>query len=88
MFAPPGLVGYWVARTWPTTVAGSVMVPSTVEPGRVERLARQAAMSGRPTALVTDTPTAIGGVDVTVWDDDLTIPRSLLDVAGPLVAWT
>ena len=54
----------------------------------MERLARQAAMSGRPTALVTDTPTAIEGVDVTVWDDDLTIPRSLLDVAGPLVAWT
>ncbi len=87
VFAPPGLVGYWVARTWPTTVPGSVVVPSSLEPGSTERQAREAAMSGRPTALVTDTITSVANVDVIVWKDDLTIPQALLDVAGPLVAW-
>ena len=31
VFAPPGLLGYWVARTWPTTVPGSVVVPARSE---------------------------------------------------------
>lgn len=87
VFAVPGLVGFWVGRTWPTTVAGSVVVPSSVEPGLTERLAHEAGRSGRPVALLTDTTTSIDGVDVIVWDDDLTIPQALLDVAGPLVAW-
>jgi thiamine pyrophosphate-dependent acetolactate synthase large subunit-like protein len=85
--APPGLVGFWVARTWPTTVPGSVVVPARDEPGLVERLAAGAAASGRPTTLLTDRPTAVEGVDVLVWDDDLTIPQALLDVAGSVVAW-
>jgi hypothetical protein len=85
--APPGLVGFWVARTWPTVVPGSVVVPSTAEPGVAERVAAQAAAGGRPTTFVTHVTTVIEGVDVVVWDDDLTIPQALLDVAGPLVAW-
>ncbi len=88
VFAPPGLLGFWVARSWPTTEAGSVVVPSTTEPGLTERLARRAAASGRQAVLVTDTLMEIEGVEVIVWDDDLSIPRALLDVAGPLVAWT
>ncbi|MDX6231368.1 MAG: hypothetical protein QOH68_319 [Nocardioidaceae bacterium] len=88
VLAPPGLVGYWVARAWPTTVAGSVIVPSTTEPGLVERLAAEAVSAGRPTMLVTDRQTAIDGVEVILWDDDLAIPTTLLEVAGPLVAWT
>ena len=84
----PGLAGYWVARTWPTVVPGSVVVPSTTEPGVAERIASQAAAAGRPTTFVTDAPTAIDGVQVVVWDDDLSIPQALLDVAGPLVAWS
>ena len=85
--APPGLAGYWVARTSPTTVPGSVVVPGSAEPGVAERIAARAAAAGRSTTFVTDTPTAIDGVDVVVWDDDLSIPAALLDVAGPLVAW-
>ena len=27
VFAPPGLLGFWVARTWSTTIPGSVVVP-------------------------------------------------------------
>jgi hypothetical protein len=89
--AAPGLVGFWVARTWPTVEPGSVIVPATTEPGRAERAAREAAAEGRPVLYVTDTlddiPEAVSGVDVVVWDGDLAIPQSLLDVAGPLVAW-
>lgn len=86
--APPGLVGFWVARTWTTTVPGSVVVPARREDGLTERLAREAAASGRPTMLVTDAPATIEGVDVVVWDGDLAIPQAVLEVAGPLVAWT
>ena len=89
--APPGLVGFWVARTWPTVEPGSVIVPATTEPGRAECAAREAAAEGRPVLFVTDTlddiPEAVPGVEVVVWDGDLAIPQSLLDVAGPLVAW-
>jgi hypothetical protein len=87
VLAPPGLVGYWVARTWPTTVAGSVIVPSRREVGLIERLASDAASAGRSTIVLTDQPIAVEGAEVIVWDDDLTIPAALLDLAGPIVAW-
>ena len=86
--ATPGLVGFWVARTWPTTVPGSVVVPAAAAAGVAEEVAARAAASGRPTALVTAAAASVDGVEVIVWDDDLTIPDALLDVAGPLVAWT
>jgi hypothetical protein len=86
--APPGLVGFWVARTWPTVVPGSVIVPATAEPGRAQRAARAAAGGGRPVLFVTDTADDIPGVEVVVWDGDLAIPQALVDVAGPLVAWS
>jgi Thiamine pyrophosphate enzyme, central domain len=85
--APPGLVGFWVARTWPTVEPGSVIVPATTEPRRAERAAREAAAEGRPVLLVTDSSEDIPGVEVVVWDGDLAIPQALLDLAGPLVAW-
>jgi hypothetical protein len=86
--APPGLAGYWVARTWSTTEPGSVVVPSSPDRAVAERIAVDAAAGGRAVTYVTDTPVALAGVDVVVWSDDLTIPDALLDVAGPLVAWT
>jgi hypothetical protein len=86
--APPGLVGFWVARTWPTVVPGSVIVPATAEPGRAQRAARAAAGGGRPVLFVSDTAEDIAGVEVVVWDGDLAIPQALVDVAGPLVAWS
>jgi hypothetical protein len=64
VFAPPGLLGYWVARTWPTTVPGSVVVPA-----RSEYVVPE------------------GAVHIDLAGVDLTIPQSLLDVAGPVVAW-
>ncbi|MGH9273105.1 MAG: hypothetical protein ACRDZU_00535 [Acidimicrobiales bacterium] len=88
VFAPPGLLGYWVARTWSTTIPGSVVVPGSREPGLSERLAEAAAATGRPVTFLSPTPIVLDGVNVLVWDDDLTIPDALLEVAGPLVAWT
>ena len=88
VFAPPGLVGFWVARTWSTTIPGSVVVPASTEPGLTERLAGAAAAAGSVVTFLSPVPVSIDGVDVLVWDDDLTIPESLINVAGPLVAWT
>jgi hypothetical protein len=86
--APPGRVGYWVARTFPTTQPGSVIVPARNEPGIGERRAAEAAAAGWRTTYITDTPVTIAGVDVIVWEDDLTVPDELIAVAGPVVAWT
>ena len=86
--APPGLAGYWVARTWSTTEPGSVIVPSSPDPTVAERIAVEAAGDGRAVTYITDAPVRLDGVDVVVWGDDLTIPPAIIDVAGPLVAWT
>ncbi len=88
VFAPPGLLGFWVARTWATTVPGSVVVPASTEPGSTERRAEDAAARGKVVTFLSPSPLALDGVNVVVFDDDLTIPDSLLDVAGPVVAWT
>jgi len=88
VFAPPGLIGFWVARTWSTTIPGSVVVPASTEPGLTERLAVAAAATGRPVTLLSPDPIELQGVTVHVWDGDLSIPQALLDVAGPVVAWT
>jgi hypothetical protein len=88
VFAAPGLLGFWVARTWSTTVPGSVVVPASVEPGLTGRLAAGAAAAGRRVTLLSELPVAVPGVEVLVWDDDLSLPEALIEVAGPVVAWT
>ena len=87
VLAAPGLGGFWVARAWPTTGPGTVVVPSSTEVGLVERLASKAAQSGRHAMLLSERQVEIPGVEVVVWDCDLTIPVELLAVAGPVVAW-
>lgn len=77
--ADPGLVGFWIARTFPTAVAGSVMVRA----GAVE----EAVSSGRPVTYVTDTPVEVPGATVEVWDDVDLDPSALVAVAGDIVAW-
>ena len=48
VFAPPGAVGFWVARTWPTTEPGSIVVPASTVDGLTEGLAaRSAVKAGR-----------------------------------------
>jgi hypothetical protein len=90
--AEPGAVGLWVARTFPSYVAGSVIVPAT---GGVEAAWDRAAAiaeDGRTAILVAGAPPPadrIRGVDLEVWrepDVDLD-EQPLLDIAGPVVAW-
>jgi thiamine pyrophosphate-dependent acetolactate synthase large subunit-like protein len=91
--AEPGLVGFWVARTFPTSVPGSVCVPAA---GGVEAAwsgAIAAAVPGRPVTLVSATTPPIevrmSGVRSEVWGDgsvDLD-PSALVAVAGRIVAW-
>jgi hypothetical protein len=85
--APPGLVGYWVARTLPTTVPGSVIVPARGDDADARALA--AGLSAqRRVVYVSDEPVDVPAVRVVVWDDvDLALPAALLEVAGPVVAW-
>jgi hypothetical protein len=86
--APPGLVGYWVARTWPTTEAGSVVVPADPDPAVAQKAAADAAAAGRKVTYVGTAKVDLPGVTVVLLKGDLRIPQPLLDVAGPLVAWT
>ena len=80
--AEPGLVGFWVARTFPTSVPGSVVVPAVG--------AREVALAATgPVTFVAAAPVALNGVRVEVWTDDVVDldPSALVAVAGPIVAW-
>ncbi len=47
--ADPGTVGLWIARTFPTTELGSIVVPATGGPGIAAAIALCAALDGRQT---------------------------------------
>jgi hypothetical protein len=51
--ADPGPVGFWIARTLPTTQLGSVYVPPVDDPALALDRARAAAADGRPVVYVT-----------------------------------
>jgi hypothetical protein len=52
--ADPGPAGCWVARAFPTSIAGSVVVPATREEGFAAAAALVAALEDRPAVAVTD----------------------------------
>jgi thiamine pyrophosphate-dependent acetolactate synthase large subunit-like protein len=54
--ADPGIAGLWVARTFPTTVAGSIAVPATVASGYAAAAALVARLDGRAAVAVTTAP--------------------------------
>lgn len=88
--ADPGLVGFWVARTFPTSVPGSVVVPATGDAEAAWATARRLAAAGRPVTYVTGQarPPAPGVVVVTWRADEVDLdPAPLVAVAGPIVAW-
>jgi len=58
--ADPGAAGFWLARTFPTSIPGSVCVPATFTPGFAAAAAVVCALEGRPCLAVTD---QVGGVD-------------------------
>jgi hypothetical protein len=88
MVAEPGLVGFWVARTFPTRVPGSVVVPATGG----HRAAWAAARADRLVTLIVDHDSdeaRATGAAIEVWGDgtvDLD-PSPLITVAGEIVAW-
>lgn len=88
--AEPGLVGFWVARTFPTSVPGSVVVPARGGAGEARRRAAELAAEGRPVTLVAERETdAPEGVRLEVWSpDEVDLdPTPLVAVAGDIVAW-
>lgn len=89
--AEPGLVGFWIARTFPTSVPGSVVVPASGGVEAAHAAAAVLARDGRAVVLVAGSPLteAIPGVDVNVWDpDEVDLdPSELIAVAGEIVAW-
>src|SRR5438132_958708 len=54
--ADPGVAGLWVARTFPTTAPGSVVVPAIAAPGIAAALGLVAALRGIPAVAVTTEP--------------------------------
>ncbi len=91
--AEPGLVGFWMARTFPTSTPGSVVVPARGGPEAAWAVAGRAAADGRAVTLVVDAPppaeVTAGGVAVERWGGgsvDLD-PTPLVEVAGEIVAF-
>jgi thiamine pyrophosphate-dependent acetolactate synthase large subunit-like protein len=87
--AEPGLVGFWIARTFPTVEPGSVLVPARGGAEAAWQAASGAAATGRPVTLVAAAPLELPGVCVEVWSPeevDLD-PSALVAVAGEIVAW-
>jgi hypothetical protein len=100
--AHPGPAGLWVARTFPTDFAGSVVVPARSTPGVGAACALAAARTGRPGVCVLAEPiddvttrlAAIAGSErlpfrLEVWggDVDWGATATLVAAAGPVVAW-
>jgi thiamine pyrophosphate-dependent acetolactate synthase large subunit-like protein len=89
--AEPGLVGFWIARTFPTAVPDSVLVPAVGGVRTAWRAAARAASAGRPVILVAATPPTgpLPGVTVELWSpDEVDLdPSALVEVAGAIVAW-
>jgi hypothetical protein len=80
--ADPGPAGLWVARTFPTTDAGTVVVPATVTPGIAAVLALTAAVRGRPAVAVTTAP--LDGPTRAVLDLAARLPaRFVVEAWGP-----
>jgi len=80
--ADPGRVGFWVARTFPTSELGGVVVPATGGAGAGAALALACALRGRP---------AIAAVDVSMRDHGSTdeIVRLAAEIGHPieLMGW-
>jgi hypothetical protein len=87
--AEPGLVGFWIARTFPTSVPGSVVVPAVGGAAEAWAAAREASAAGRTVTLVAPAPRDLPGVTVEVWDPEVVDldPSALVAVAGDIVAW-
>jgi hypothetical protein len=79
--ADPGVAGLWVARTFPTSVLGSVVVPATRAPGIAAAIAFVASYRGRAALAVTASP--VDAMTLRVLDlAGVTRTRLVIDVWG------
>ncbi|MEX2293286.1 MAG: hypothetical protein WD691_05815 [Acidimicrobiales bacterium] len=93
--AEPGLVGFWIARTFPTAVPGSVVVPASGGAPAAHHAAKELAATGHEVVLVAAAPPPIDlhgdlhGIRVEVWRADAVDldPSPLVAIAGAIVAW-
>lgn len=87
----PGLVGFWIARTFPTAVPASVVVPARGGGPAVVAVANAAAAVGRAVTVVAASPPSglRPEVGIEVWEpDEVDLdPSGLVAVAGEIVAW-
>ena len=61
--ADPGAAGFWIARTFPTSIPGSVCVPATFTPGFAAAAALVCRLEGRPCLAVSDQLGTAEGID-------------------------
>lgn len=61
--ADPGAAGFWIARTFPTSIPGSVCVPATFAPGFAAAAALVCRLEGRPCLAVSDQLGGVEGID-------------------------
>jgi hypothetical protein len=66
--ADPGQAGLWIARSFPTSIPGSLCVPAASEPGFAAAAALVAGLEGRPALAVTDAAGANHPVTVALLD--------------------
>ena len=61
--ADPGAAGFWIARTFPTSIPGSVCVPATFTAGFAAAAALVCSIEGRPCLAVSDQTGGVDGID-------------------------
>ncbi|MFN8052452.1 MAG: hypothetical protein U0Q22_13480 [Acidimicrobiales bacterium] len=81
--ADAGVAGFWIARAFPTGIAGSVVVPALDQPGFAAAAALVSGLSGRPCIGVVDGPPDESTLVVMEAAATLNVPISLQSwVAG------
>jgi len=99
----PGPLGLWFARTFPTEAPGTIIVPAWSKPGAAAAIGLISAIYGHHATVITSSPmdqvsAAIQEISAAIeaplkieeWgpeDIDLSVTKSLLAVAGEVIAW-
>jgi hypothetical protein len=83
--ADPGPAGFWIARTFPTSIPGSVCVPATRVEGFAAAAALVCGLEGRPCVAVSDQIEGPEGLDPTT--SQVLELAEVLGVRLPLQLW-
>lgn len=74
VFADPGPAGFWIARSFPTSELGSVVVPAVRERGGATWRAVDAARRGRPVVAVVTSPMDLESDEAIAWAVTVGLP--------------